>query len=96
MMSIDKIGGINPLNNVQNARRTNETAKTDFGSDSISVSKEAKEAAEVYYMNQVAAETPDVRADRIAEVKAKLQNPDYLNSSVIASAADKLMESFGL
>lgn len=96
MMSIDKIGGINPLNNVQNTRRTNEPAKTDFGSDSISVSKEAREAAEVYYMNQVAAETPDVRADRIAEVKAKLQDPNYLNNAVIASAADKLMESFGL
>ena len=47
-------------------------------------------------MNQVAAETPDVRADRIAEVKAKLQNPNYLNDSVIASAADKLMQSLGL
>ena len=96
MMSIDKIGGINPLNNVQSTRRTNETAKSSYGSDSISVSAEAKEAAEVYYMNQVAAETPDVRADRIAEVKAKLQDPNYLNNAVIASAADKLMESFGL
>ena len=95
-MSIDKIGGINPLNNVQSTRRTNETAKSSYGSDSISVSAEAKEAAEVYYMNQVAAETPDVRADRIAEVKAKLQDPNYLNNAVIASAADKLMESFGL
>ncbi len=96
MMSIDKIGGVNPLNNVQSTRRTNETAKSSFGSDSISVSAEAKEAAEVYYMNQVAAETPDVRADRVAEVKAKLQDPNYLNNIVIASAADKLMESFGL
>ena len=52
--------------------------------------------AEVYYMNQVAAETPDVRADRIAEIKAKIQYTSYLNSAVIASAADRLMESFGL
>ena len=96
MMSIDKIGGINPLNNVQSTRRTNETAKSSYGSDSISVSAAAKEAAEVYYMNQVAAETPNVRADRIAEVKAKIQDPNYLNNAVIASAADKLMESFGL
>ena len=47
-------------------------------------------------MNQVAAETPDVRADRIAEVKAKLQDPNYLNNATISSAADRLMESFGL
>lgn len=95
-MMIDKIGGINPLNNVQNTRRTNEAAQPHFESDSISVSEEAKEKAAVYYMNQVAAETPDVRADRIAEVKAKLQDANYLNSAVIASAADKLMQSFGL
>lgn len=95
-MMIDKIGGINPLNNVQNTRRTNEAAQPRFESDSISVSEEAKEKAAVYYMNQVAAETPDVRADRVAEVKAKLQDANYLNSAVIASAADKLMQSFGL
>ena len=27
---IDKIGGINPLNNVQNTRRTNDVAKSTF------------------------------------------------------------------
>jgi len=95
-MMIDIIGGINPLNNVQNTRHTNDVAKSTFGTDSISVSDEAKEMAEVYYMNQVAAETPDVRAVRIAEIKAKIQDPSYLNSAVIASAADRLMESFGL
>lgn len=95
-MMIDKIGGIDPLNNVQGTRRTNETSKTSFGADSISVSNEAKEKAAVYYMNQVADETPNVRSDRVAEVKAKLQDPNYLNNAVIASAADHLMESFGL
>ena len=82
-MMIDKIGGINPLNNVQNTRRSNGAAQVRSDADSISVSNEAKEKAAVYYMNQVAAETPNVRADRIAEVKAKLQNPNYLNDSVI-------------
>lgn len=95
-MMIEKISGINALNNVQGTKRTNETVKSNFGSDSISVSEEAKEKAAVYYMNQVASETPNVRMDRIAEVKAKIQDPNYLNSSVIASAADRIMDSFGL
>ena len=90
------VGRVNALNNVQNTKRSSSTEKSTFGEDSISVSQEAREKATEYYMNQVAAETPDVRADRIAEVKAKLQDPNYLNSAVIASAADKLMESFGL
>ncbi|MCR5496104.1 MAG: flagellar biosynthesis anti-sigma factor FlgM [Treponema sp.] len=87
---------VNALNNVQNTKRTNNAAKSTFGEDSISISKEAIAKADEFYMKQVAAETPDVRADRVAEVKAKLQDPNYLNNAVIASAADKIMESFGL
>ena len=95
-MMIDKIGGVNPLSNVQNTRRTNGTEKSSFGSDSISVSDGARALAEKYYMQQIAAETPDVRADRVAEIKAKIKDPSYLNNAVIASAADRIMESFGI
>lgn len=95
-MMIDKIGGINPLNNVQNTRRATETGKITSSPDSINVSDEAKEAARAYYMNKVAEETPDVRSDLVAAIKEKIKNPDYLNSAVIGSAADRIMDSFGL
>lgn len=96
-MMIEKlVGTATPINNVQNTKRTSNAAKSTFGEDSVSISKEALAKADEYYLNQVAAETPDVRADRVAEVKAKIQDPNYLNSAVIASAADKIMESFGL
>lgn len=95
-MMIDKIGGINPLNNIQNTRRANEPSKYSAGSDSISVSKEAQEMAEAYYLKEVADETPDVRADLVAQVKEKIKDPSYLSSEVISSAADRLMASFGL
>ena len=45
-MMIDKIGGLNPLNNVQNIRKTDNAAKVSSQTDSISVSKEAVEKAE--------------------------------------------------
>ena len=95
-MMIEKLLGTTPINNVQNTKRTSNAAKSTFGEDSVSISKEALAKADEYYLNQVAAETPDVLADRVAEVKAKIQDPNYLNSAVIASAADKIMESFGL
>lgn len=95
-MMIDKIGGINPLNNVQNTRRANGTEKSSFGADSISVSDGARAMAEKYYMQQIAQETPDVRQDRVAEIKAKIKDPAYLNGAVVASAADRIMNSFGL
>ena len=93
---INKIGGLNPLNNVQNIRKTDNAAKVSSQTDSISVSKEAVEKAEAYYLDKVAAETPNVRADRIAEVKAKIKDPSYLSDEVILSAAEKVMSGFGI
>lgn len=93
---IDKIGGLNPLNNVQNIRKTDSAAKVSSQTDSISVSKEAVEKAEAYYLDKVAAEIPNVRADRIAEVKAKIKDPSYLSDEVILSTAEKVMSGFGI
>ncbi len=95
---VQNINGINPLNGVQNTRRTNEPAKASstLGADSINVSAEAKEAAEAYFLSQVAEETPDVRADLVASVKEKIKDPNYLNSVVIGSTADRILDSFGL
>lgn len=93
---IDKIYGANPINNVQNVNKTNKSSKPVSTADSVQVSEEAQKLAEAYYLDKVAAETPDVRADKIAEVKAKIKDPSYLNDAVIRSAAEGVMASFGL
>lgn len=93
---INGVNNVSQVNNVQNLRKTESTAKVSRDVDSISVSAEAKEMAEVYYMEKVANETPDVRADRVAEVKEKLKDPNYLNDAVIKSAADKFLSAIGL
>ena len=93
---IDKISGVNPINNVQSTRQISGSAKSHSLTDSISVSDKAKQMAEIYYMNQVASETPDVRADKIAEIREKIKDPSYLSNAVISSAADRIMESFGI
>ena len=95
-MMVDKIGGINPLNNIQNTRRTNSTSKYSATSDSISVSEEAQKMAESYYLKAIADETPDVRTDLVAQIKEKIKDPNYLNSEVISSAANRIMADFGL
>ena len=93
---INGVNNVTQLNNVQNIRKTDNSAKVKAESDSISVSKEAVEMAEAYSMDKVAADTPDVRADRIAEVKAKIKDPSYLSNAIIQSTAEKLMPSYGL
>lgn len=94
-MLIDKINSISPVNLTQNTKPLNETSATTSQSDSISISQRARDKALEYYMNEVAAQTPDVRADRVAEVKAKIADPNYLNDAVIASTAEKIMSAYG-
>ena len=53
-MMIDKIGGLNPLNNVQNTRKTEKSSSVRSESDSITVSKEAEKMAESYYLDKIA------------------------------------------
>ena len=93
---INGVNNVTQLNNVQNIRKTENSAKVSSDSDSISVSKEAVQMAEAYYLDKVASETPDVRADRIAEVKAKIKDPSYLSDAVIMSTAEKFLTSVGL
>ena len=95
-MMIDKVAGANPLNNLQNAKRANSTANVKPSSDKISVSDEAKAAADAYYLNQVASETPDVRADLVEKIKQKIQDPNYLNESTIAMTAERILTAYGL
>ncbi|MCQ2598140.1 MAG: flagellar biosynthesis anti-sigma factor FlgM [Treponema sp.] len=95
-MMINKLSGVNPVNNVQNTKKAENVAKANAGFDSVDVSDEAKLRAEAYYLKQVANDTPDIRADRVAEVKEKLKDPSYLNNAVIQSAAEGIMASFGL
>lgn len=96
MMSVNKLVGAQPLNNVQNTKRTNNVAVPQSVTDSIGVSDEAKEAAKMYYMNQVAAETPDVRADKVAALKEKIKDPNFLSPATISATADRIMASYGL
>ncbi len=93
---INGVNNVSQVNFEQNVRKTESSAKVSRDVDSISVSAEAKEMAEIYYMDKVASETPDVRADRVAAVKEKLKDPNYLNDAVIKSAADKFLSAIGL
>ncbi len=93
-MMINKLGGMNPLDNVQNTHRVAPKSQVASKGDSISVSKEAQEMAEAYYLSEVAAQTPDVRTELVEQVKLKIQDPNYINDAVINSTADKILESY--
>jgi negative regulator of flagellin synthesis FlgM len=94
-MTIDRI---NPLEPTQPGKKSGRSGEIERGknSDSISLSSEAVEKAELYRTIELVSAAPDVRSERIAELKEKINDPSYINETIIKATADKIMDAFGL
>ncbi|MDR2210827.1 MAG: flagellar biosynthesis anti-sigma factor FlgM [Spirochaetaceae bacterium] len=94
-MTIDRINNLEPL---QPGKKTGRSGLAEKGkeADSISLSSEAVEKAELYRTMDLASAAEDVRAERVAELKAKINDPSYINATIIQATADKIMDAFGL
>jgi negative regulator of flagellin synthesis FlgM len=92
-MTIDRIGSLEPI---QSGKRLGQNSRVNqIGkSDSINLSSEAVEKAEFYRTLELVASSPDVREDRVAELKQKINDPAYLNER-IGATADRIMDVFG-
>ncbi len=94
-MTVERIGPLDPASNLPKSDRPARTkAKSDV--DSINVSQEARSKAEVFNAMEAAKGSPDVRVDRINEIKRKLQDPSYPSQEVIEKTAEGIMKSFGV
>ncbi len=93
-MMIEKLNVTSPITNV-----TNDLVKTDSSSfntkDSVTLSSDAEKLAEIHLAMNVAKNAPDIRVDKVAEVKAKFSDPSYLDS-IISELADNIMDAYGL
>lgn len=93
---INKISEVNALNSLQNTKRSNNVATSQYATDEISVSDEAKAMADAMFMNKVSKETPDVRSELVEQIKLKIQDPNYLSEATIAATADQILNAYGL
>ena len=92
-MTIDKLGSINPVQNYNKPEKTVKSSnKTE--NDSISVSSEARVMGELLKAAEAVKQSPDIRMDRVEEVRRKMSDPDYINDTVINSVADKIIDMF--
>ncbi len=75
-MVIDKIGNIN---NIIEPKKSNPvaSAKETKKKDSIEISSEGMKAADASKVAQLVKETPDIRADRVREIKDQIANGSY-------------------
>ena len=94
-MTIDRLGPINHIPQGKNAGWNNQVNRT-AQSDTIALSAEALEKSELYQANVLVSSASDVRLDRIAELKAKINDPSYINDTIINATADNIMNALGL
>ncbi len=94
-MTIDRLGPVDP---VAKYNKTSKPAKVarQAPTDSVAVSEEARKQAALQQTADIVRSTPDVRMDRVEEMKAKLQDPNYINDTVLESVADSILDVFGV
>ena len=94
-MTIDRLGPVDPVAKYNKAGKPAKVTK-QAPADTVAVSEEARRSAALQQTADVVRATPDVRMDRVEEVKAKLQDPDYINDTVVEALADRLLDVFGV
>jgi len=91
-MTIDRIGSIDPIQPGKKPGQANKVSGS-HEADSISISSEAQEKAELFRVRELAAAAPEVRADKVAELREKINDPSYIDDKVINATADKLIDA---
>ncbi|HDQ14783.1 MAG TPA: flagellar biosynthesis anti-sigma factor FlgM [Sediminispirochaeta sp.] len=94
-MNIEGIGPIDPISKLTKGHKTQQTPKTGE-KDSINISSDAKTMGEVYRIAEQVKAADDIRWDRVEEVKRKLQDPNYINDTVVDDLADSMMKLFDI
>ncbi|MDR0374936.1 MAG: flagellar biosynthesis anti-sigma factor FlgM [Treponema sp.] len=88
-MMIDRIGSVNSVF-LEGANRNSQINKERDG-DSIRVSQAALEQNELYQAEEIVHSAPDSRVDLVAEIKAQIDDPSFLNDAVLDATVEKIL-----
>ena len=94
-MTIDRLNGIDPVKPVQPIQRTQRTEVLNKA-DAVSVSSEARVLSDANIALEAVRNAPDIREDKVAEVKKKFEDPSYINNALLELVADKILDDYGL
>jgi negative regulator of flagellin synthesis FlgM len=94
-MTIERLGPVDPVQRYSQTDKT-KAPQSKPENDSVAFSDEAKLKAEMLRVAEQVRESPDVRSDRVAEVKKKLEDPNYINDRVVEHVAEQIMDMFNL
>jgi len=94
-MMVERIGQLNPIQPGNRPGKSDQLRGGDR-TDSITVSSEAKEKAELYQVVELIKSVPTLDDAQIAALREKINDPAYLNEITISATADRIMDAFGL
>lgn len=95
-MAIDKIGNLNKIIEPKRTKSVHKKEDVKKSNDSVQLSTESIKAAEEAKYTQIVKETPDVRQERIDEIKAQMKDGSYdkhLDDKILGMVADKLVNN---
>jgi negative regulator of flagellin synthesis FlgM len=90
-MTIDRLNSMDPIRDPQKPSSGGKPEKAR-GGDSISISSDATEKADLFRAIELAKAAPETSSNRIAELKAKMNDPSYIDDAVISMTADRIMD----
>ena len=94
-MMVERIGQVDPI---QPGKRPGKSDLSRGGdrTDTISLSPEAKEKAEMYQIVELIKSAPDLSESKISALREKINDPAYINERTISATAGRIMDAFGL
>jgi negative regulator of flagellin synthesis FlgM len=90
-MKVESLGNLEPIQPSKGIGKASRTEKIDKR-DSVSISDEAVRKADWLKTIEYAKAAPDIRADRIAELKQKINDPNYITEKLLYDTADRIID----
>jgi negative regulator of flagellin synthesis FlgM len=94
-MTIERVNLPDPISRLKKSAKTVNPKKAR-DTDSIQVSDDAKNKAEIYNATEKVRMASDIRTEKIDEIKRKLDDPNYITNTVLEKTAENIMEFFGI
>ena len=91
-MTIDRVGSVDPIQPEKRPGRANQIRETPK-TDSISISSEAVEKAELYRVRELVSSANEINSARIEELRAKIADQSYLSKETINATADRIIDA---
>ena len=90
-MVIEKIGNINNISETRKGKPVS-AKKEETRTDSVQISSEGKQAAETAKNIQIIKDTPDLRLDKVKDIKQRINDGtyDFNDNKVLEMVADKI------